>query len=107
MSNKEPIVKFEASAIKPKHKDVIVTTLLNEHNRADALASRLKEVYSGIDKASTLGKTQPPSAEEQAGEAKIRLSAALKAVLDRLKEINISDLTHMTANTSLDGVQIV
>ena len=107
MSNREPIVKFEANAIKSKTKDVIITTLLNEHNRADALASRLKDIYNGIDKASSLGKTQPPSADEQPNDAKARLSATLKGVLDKLKEIDINELSHMTANTSLNGVQIV
>ncbi len=107
MSNRQPIEKFEANAIRGKHKDVITATLLNEHKRANDLANRLKTIYAEIDTASTAGKTQPPSTDEQSADAKVRLQAALKAVLDKLKLINISDLTLMTANTSLDGVQIV
>ncbi len=107
MSNRQPIEKFEANAIRDKHKDVITATLLNEHKRANDLANRLKTIYAEIDTASTAGKTQPPSTDEQSADAKVRLQAALKAVLDKLKLINISDLTLMTANTSLDGVQIV
>ena len=97
MSSRQPIDKFE---------EKIVKTLLNEHQRAENLAKRLKDIYNDIDQASTAGKTTPTGIDETADNAKTRLNNALKSVLDKLKAINISDVTNMVANTSIDDLGI-
>ena len=42
---KKPIQNFQPKEIESKNKDVIVKTLLNEHQRAEALALRLTGLY--------------------------------------------------------------
>ena len=106
MSSRQPIDKFEEKIIKTRIKEVIVKTLLNEHQRAENLAKRLKNIYDEIDQASTAGKTNPAGIDETAENAKTRLNNALKCVLDKLKAINIRDITNMVANTSIDDLGI-
>ena len=104
MSNKLPINKFEQKEILSKNKEVIATTLLNEHQRAEALARKLTEIYDSIDAASTAGKTQPPNEQETSEQAKIRINGALKNVLDNLKKINLNDTTNMVPITTLNNL---
>jgi hypothetical protein len=106
MSSRQPIDKFDEKTIKTRVKEVIVKTLLKEHQRAENLAKRLKNIYDEIDQASTAGKTTPTGIDETADNAKTRLGNALKGVFDKLKTINISDVTYMVANTSIDGLGI-
>jgi hypothetical protein len=106
MSSRQQIDKFDEKTIKTRVKEVVVKTLLNEHERAENLAKRLKNIYDEIDQASTAGKTTPTGIDETADNAKTRLNNALKGVLDKLKSINISDVTYMVANNSIDDLGI-
>jgi hypothetical protein len=100
---KKPIQNFQPKEIESKNKDVIVKTLLNEHQRAEALALRLTGLYKTLEEALKAGKTAATDVNETADSAKNRLFNALKAVRDKLYTIDLTDTSHMVPNTSLTG----